>query len=417
MKFTSNAKTMISEYQFKSGVKKTWSAFNFVNTYFWKSIYAPFMAFVLPAVLLVILGNLFRIEYSFPGIISLSLLLVSMLIIPLTLSDLKKTSAFKFLGASPIGKARFTLVVLGYFVIVSIIAVAVLFGVLMIAFHKDVFTSSNTKRWIVDTPDISEILKSVTYYDGSVLSGIISVHGFFIFLFSAALQMILGTAIGLLIVTLTKTPQQALTISISVILPTMFLSGMVISVDIIAESPALKWISRFIPFTYTTGNIVESMTPLSHLNIYISGNFVPDTDHQGYWTYTGAIGTLKTNKLLQDMVLRDQYQLMSHSSRNIFDFSTNYVVRKVPSVDKIQDFMKTFLAGGDPNHVVPDTTRFSDIWQHNILKNDYGFLELFFNQNNILYTGVEKALNIFIPVGISVAAYWYSIKHFKWSVR
>lgn len=260
------------------------------------------------------------------------------------------------------------------------------------------------------------------------------------FFFAVAEQMIMGIAIALLIVTIAKTPQVALTISIAVILPTMFLSGMIISVDIIATSPALKWISRFIPFTYTTGNLVEAMTPVSHINVYVSGNFneagaVGDQ-------YSGAIkalikrstvhgGTLVDGVVAQNPVgtnntkliqmIGEQYNMMKASSKNIFDFSTDYVVRKVPEPDKIRDFIETFLApdfaGQYQNTQVSDLGKFMELWNDFIKKGDYDFLNLFFNQNNVLYTGFEKALNIFIPILISSGAFWYSIKRFKWTVR
>lgn len=426
------------------------STFRFINVYFWKSIYAPFMAFILPAVLLVVLGKIFRVEYAFPGIISLSVLLITILIIPLTLSDLKKTSTLKFFGTSPVGKLRFSIVVFLYFVAITAISISILFMVLLAAFSNEVFVpEDNNSFWIVSdanpgahSPAIT--LDSLVYYNRSILSWMLTPTGFWMFLFSVCEQAILGIAIGLLIVTIAKTPQLALTISIGIILPTMFLSGMIISVDIIATSPALKWISRFIPFTYTTGNVVEAMTPVSHINVYISGNFdstastVPGEQYSGAikalirrTSATGEGGTIidgtrvvntagtNNTKLIQ--MIGEQYNMMKTSSKNIFDFSTDYVVRKVPEPDKIRDFIETFLqpdfAGQYKNSQVSDLGKFMELWNDFIKKGDYDFLNLFFNQNNILYTGVEKALNIFIPVVLSAGAFWYSVKHFKWSVR
>lgn len=397
------------------------STFRFINVYFWKSIYAPFMAFILPAILLVVLGNIFRIEYAFPGIISLTVLLITVLILPLTLSDLKKTSVFKFFGASPIGELKFALVIFGFFIIITIIAITILFLIVLMAFSKDVWVSASGKQyWIVESSNPADLLTTVAF-DKGILSGLLTFSGFAMFLFAVSEEVIMGVGIGLLIVTVSKTPQLALTISIAVILPTMFLSGMIISVDVIATSPAMKWLSRFIPFTYTTGNIVEAATPVSHLSIFISGNFDPTSKE-----YSGAILALRgrtglngNDKLVQ-MILGDQYKIMSSSSNNIFDFSTNYVVRKMPEPDKVRHFIETFLASDKldaSGKQIGDMAKFTELWDDFIQKGNYDFLELFFNQNNVLYEGFEKALNIFIPVGISVGAYWYSIKHFKWSVR
>lgn len=420
------------------------STFNFINTYFWKSIYAPFMAFVLPPVLLVILGNIFRIEYALPGIISLTILIITILIIPIALSDLKKTSAFKFLGAAPVGKVKFMIIVLGYFVIIAIVAIFVILMTLLAAFHNDVWKSSEGHSyWIASSSqDVTNAnpaqLMLVDNFDKGIMSGVTSVSGFFMFFYSVTIEMVMGIAFGLLIVTLTKTPQQALTISVSLIIPTMFLSGMIISVDIIATSAPLKWLSRFIPFTYTTGNIVESITPVSHLGIYISGKYDPAIvdPTKGISGYSGAIlafksinnhGVSTANQKLVDMILVDQYKIMQSSSKNIFDFDTDYVVRKVPEIDKIKHFMETFLSADTKDGYSSQSiehagtsgelAKFTELWKDFVKPGDYGFLELFFDQNNVLYEGYEKAMNIFIPIGLSIGAFWYSIRHFKWSVR
>lgn len=126
------------------------------------------------------------------------------------------------------------------------------------------------------------------------------------------------------------------------------------------------------------------MTPVSHINVYVSGNFneagaVGDQ-------YSGAIkalikrstvhgGTLVDGVVAQNPVgtnntkliqmIGEQYNMMKASSKNIFDFSTDYVVRKVPEPDKIRDFIETFLApdfaGQYQNTQVSDLGKFMEL--------------------------------------------------------
>lgn len=74
-----------------------------------------------------------------------------------------------------------------------------------------------------------------------ILGGIFyTFRGIGSFLFAIILHLILVITIGLAIATFSKTPQQALTIAITIVFPSMFLSGMILSVDIIAHSEAMQ---------------------------------------------------------------------------------------------------------------------------------------------------------------------------------
>ena len=138
----------------------------------------------------------------------------------------------------------------------------------------------------------------------------------------------------------------------------MFLSGMVVPADIIATSNELKVISRFIPYSYTTGNIIVSATSLQQSGIFLSAV----TDVNGN-LLSGSASTFVSdnNQVLRDMIFGKEFKIMHDSSSNIFDFSHGYAVRKMPEVDKIMDFVKRFLAGGDPDKINSNAGRFSSL--------------------------------------------------------
>ena len=397
----------------------------FLNSYFWRSIYGPILAFIFPGILLAILGHIFRIEYIFPGIIALTIIVITNLLLPITLSEQKSSSVFKFIGTTKLGRGKFLFGVIIFFVILTIISLAILFGVLMIFFKDKVFPKQLGKNMqyfevienlkIPGTPpyDWHNILRPVIF-DRGLLSGISSFDGFSKFLFSISLHFVFSLIIGLTVVSLCKNPQWTITISIIIVLLSIFLSGMVIPADIIASSKELKMISRFIPYSYTTGNIIVSSTSIQQSGIFLSSpiDFSGNPISGSAATFTSA-----NNQVLRSMIFGKEFSIMRDSTNNIFDFTHGYAVRKMPEIDKVMDFVKRFLAGGDTDNINSHFGRFVSIWQENIVHNDYGFMDLFSVQSNKLYESWGKILNIVIPTIASLGIGLYLFKWFDWGVR
>ncbi len=218
------------------------ATFRLLNNYFWQTMYGPILAFIFPTALLGILGNIMRIEYVFPGILAITSLFIAVQSMPLGLMEMKNSTLFKYIGSAPIDSRKFTAATILYYIFINFFAITLLMIMGVAIFHNKVFP------------------KKSGFYFG-IYSGIFTPLGFFSFLCANLLHIFLSLAIGILIATLSKTPQQALTIALIIIIPSMFLSGMVLSVDIIAQSRVMQWVSRFVPFRYTTGNLVVATTP------------------------------------------------------------------------------------------------------------------------------------------------------------
>ncbi len=224
------------------------ATFKLLNSYFWKTFYGPILAFIFPTLLLAILGNIMRIEYVFPGIIAITSLFIAVQSMPLGLMEMKNSTLLKYIGSSPIDSRRFTIATILYYIFINFMSITLLVFMGLFIFYKKVF------GWDAG-------LGKYLGFGQGIYSGIFTPIGFFSFWFANMLHILLSLSIGIIIATLSKTPQQALTIALIVIIPSMFLSGMVLSVDIIAQSRTMQWVSRFVPFRYTTGNIVVSTTP------------------------------------------------------------------------------------------------------------------------------------------------------------
>ncbi|MCP4336802.1 MAG: ABC transporter permease [Mycoplasma sp.] len=425
-----------------------------LNQYFWKTIYGPILAFIFPSLLLAILGNIMRIEYVLPGIVAMTTLFIAVQIMPLGLMEMKNSTLFKYIGSTLANPRKFIMVTIYFYVIINFLALASLM-----------------------------IFGAFLFYDKTILpnrheglySGLSTFMGFFSFITSNSLHIILSLSIGIMIGIISKTPQQAFTISLIIIIPSLFLSGMVLSVDIIAQSKVMQWFSRFIPFRYTTGNIVVAMTPETQI-----GNLM-DTislDNKrlifnitGFQTQTGSIKWLsidhqkglilskngkefsfaKFSNLIKDkpnevewyninsivsffpkMKIADKNEwfqsgdstlfkeiFINHelpsADNNMFAWNKSFGVRKTPELESIKYFIKKYFRGDekDSNNV----TRFVFIYDKFIKEGKFSFLNIFIKQNIILYTLIERILNTLIPIIVIAVIYKVSIKKFNWLSR
>ena len=455
------------------------ATFKLINSYFWKTIYGPIIAFIFPIMLLGILGNIMRIEYVYPGIIALTMLFLGVLALPLAIMELKGSSLFKYIGSSPVNPLKFSIVVIAYYIFISILtSFVIMFGTMTI-FYKEVFPKDGFKY--------------------GLLSGLTTVIGFFSLNVSSLIHLILVISVGLAVATFAKTPQQALTFAIIIIIPSMFLSGMVLTVDIIAKSKAMQWISRFIPFRYSTGNLIVATTPISNLggifnklsidekkiifgdnagvivgekgvnygflkirNLELDKindlnlkNVLMKDEIKGKWftkigdanIYKGNY--LKTSKDIQNFILDIQeknskispkiifnemlksrengdYTLFKHillseealnfSDNNIFQFNQAWSVRKNLEPSQLKKFLIEYFKGGEKTKTNLSPTRFFVLLDQ-IRDGRFKFMDMFTKQSIGLYAIPERSLNLMIPLVFSSLLWIYINKKFTWTSR
>ena len=410
------------------------STFKLINSYFWKTFYGPILSFIFPIILLGILGNIFRVEYVYPGIIAMSFLFIGLLSLPLTIMELKQSSLFKYIGSSPVNPIKFTLVVIGFYMFIAVLTAFVILGATMALFHKDVFPSMS--------------------WDGfrqGILGGIFSWPGVASFYISTGVHLIFVIAVGLFISTLSKTPQQSLTVGLIILIPSIFLSGMILSVDIIAQSPVLNWISRIIPFRYSTGNIIISATPADQIGdmfqtltydqkILIFNEKLVNAD--GSITLLDFVHgdmTIRTMKDLEDARLAlgpNLYNAIhdaklfdltfgvaldnhaASSDNNIFNWINPWSVRRIPEVDSIQEFITNYFGSfkSDAAGGGTDWGKLQPIADQ-ISQGKFGWLDIFMKQTNVLYEKADRVLNLLLPLSLTTGSIWYVGTHFQWSAR
>lgn len=377
------------------------------NLYFWKTYYGPVLTIFLPIIILAILGNIYHIEYILPGVIAATIMIIGLLMVPLAIMELKSSSLFKYIGSSPVSPWRFSFITIAYYAILSFGVTLLLLIFTMIMFHAEVWATNLEEH------------PFGTGFKHGALGGIFgSLVGSTSFIISIMLHIAFSLMLGILIATFAKTPQQALTNGLIIALPSLFLSGMIVSVDIIAESPVLNWFSRFTPFRYTVGNIVISSTPLDFLSsaqhmlerlpFYhrdpIDGGIYVINDENLWKNFVMVDDTLK--KLL------DTKATHIISDNNIFDWGNDWGSIKVPSMTKLRSFVTEYLNGDG----TVNTNRFETILD-NMKAGQYDWLDVFFKQSNLLYFKAERGLAVLMPLVACGAMGYVVSKKFTWSTR
>lgn len=435
-----------------SSLSKNLSMFHLFNLYFIKTIYGPALSLIFPSVLLIIMGHIMRLEYVFPGIVAFTSMIITVQAMPLGLMEMKNSTLFKYIGASPVSAKSFIAIVIGYYIFINFIAVFLLMFTAMAVFADDVFTGHRS----------------------GLFSGIVTLKGFFSFLLANLLHIALGLSIGVAITTFAKTPQQALTFGLLIVFPSMFLSGMVVTVDIIASSKAMQIVSYLMPFKYTTGNIIISATPIGQMGdflellkynsshnlsldnynilfnkynptagvysgydaagrIFYANHELKSTDEllqvfdglssKGRLStlYTESAGTSSSIALVKDKALFDLIFIQSrnaivvNSNNNLFDIIDSFGVRRVPDIEKIKDFIHDWLEGTKGAGGTVDSSKVGVLGAINA--GNYSWMDMFTKQSTTLYKVYDRSLNIFLPMAMVAGLQFYSIKNFKWTSR
>lgn len=426
------------------------SMFSLFNSYFFKTIYGPILSLLFPSVLLIVMGHILRLEYVFPGIVAFCSMLITVQVMPLGIIEMKTSTLFKYIGSSPLSSRAFIIIIILYYIFINIISIFILMFTAMIFFKDAVFTGHKV----------------------GLFSGIVTTSGGLSFFAANLMHTILGLSIGVAISTFAKTPQQALTLGLLIVFPSMFLSGMVVTVDIIAQSKAMNIISYFMPFKYTTGNIIVAATPSPQIGdfldllvldennvkstanlkaIFVQGKIdathtvLTGFDAQGRIWYRGtqiqdtkkllalydyclSNGTLDTNffnsatglvrpdskELFEIIFVKDRTQVTVASGNNMFDLTDEFGVRRVPDIKSIKALIQEWL---DSTYgQTGNGDKMGGILDA-IKNKDWAWMDLFMKQSSVVYHVYDRSLNIFLPIGLIIALQWWSVKNFKWSAR
>lgn len=371
----------------------------------------------------------------------MSTMFIGILSMPLMLSEIKQSSLFKYIGTTSMTPLKLILNTVSYFLVVALLSTLLIFVVTTAIFYKKVFTATKAN---------------------GIFSGLGTTTGAFSFIFSWSLHFIFSIAVGVLMFSIISSGQHVAVIAFVIAIPSMFLSGMILSVDIISQSEVMQWLSRFDPFRYTTGNLVVSATPQSQIGDLFqnlsatdqtmifkfggspfaiepngakeyyfnqdksTGNILVQNYPNGVRTTYLTISDVKSLTSFvhslphSDDVLYDPtlYKLLFESdapiigsSNNVFSFN-KWGVRRIPDVNVIRTFVTSYFLG-DPSNPGGDKARFDIIWKE-IQHGNFGWLDVFLKQNTTLYYTGDRIANILVPIALSGLLFTGAKYKFHW---
>lgn len=226
---TTDFKDINISFSRKGGI---WAIYKLFNRYYIKSFFGPFFTFAFPVIILAILGSLMDVTYMFPGIVSMTAMSSGITGMPFAIMELKKSVLLKRIGASPVKASKFTVVIITYFTFMIFMSILWLM------------------LWLV--------ILHPTKTD--MFGGLIKNNGlsFIAFIYGNVINIVLSLSIGFAIASIAKGEQQAQAIGMLIYFPSTFLAGQFISIDVISQNEVMNWISRIIPFRYTTMLVVSS---------------------------------------------------------------------------------------------------------------------------------------------------------------
>ncbi len=249
-------------HSFKLKSKAILSVLELINKQFWMSKFAPVFIFGFSLVFVIIfgftmlaVGNELSFKQALPGGMAIMTMSAGVIIAPLQISEFKKSVLLKRIGATPISAMDFIMTIIGFYFILMIIQI-----LWMLMWTYLVFGWFNTAKYgiaggidqplkdiIFNTQDIGIPINGSTVNDPAINFG----QWFFTEIFA----ILLALSIGLIIVALTGSSTNILTVSLPIFLISMILSGQLFSIAAISRYSFLVDISYISPVRYSTGLI------------------------------------------------------------------------------------------------------------------------------------------------------------------
>ncbi|WLP85382.1 ABC transporter permease [Mycoplasma seminis] len=235
-------KTLNKKARVKSKTETSFNGiFALINIHFWKAFVGPFFAFGYPIIFILICGLIF----NYPMIISSSLTIgpvaIACVSLPTAIFEFKKSTLLKRIGATNIKPLRFLLYVASYYFIIMLFSGlwTLLFAVII--FGPNYFNEGK----VVYEQMIGGTQYNITLSSLKKLFGQIEIWGLIYSLFTLTL---VSLAVGLFIVSVSKSILMIQAIGSTLLIISMFLTGQVFPMVAVSEVKGMWWLSYLTPF-------------------------------------------------------------------------------------------------------------------------------------------------------------------------
>ncbi|MGL5591614.1 MAG: hypothetical protein ACRDCF_02660 [Mycoplasmoidaceae bacterium] len=231
------------------------SLYSLINNHFFKSIINPFFSFLFPIIFVAILGLLLGYSSLLGGLIAMPSMTISLLVLPLTIFEFKNSVLLKRIAVTNIKPWMFLFAMISYYFLIIIISTITTILLSMALFSQ---------YW-----SVGEEISSITKPDGSIAKVLApSLSEYFAnaewggIIWGVILNSLVGSSIGFLAVSFSKSSLILQGILIPVLILSQFLSAMVLPVAMIKEIDAIWYVTYISPFRYSSGLINESFNGL-----------------------------------------------------------------------------------------------------------------------------------------------------------
>ncbi len=225
------------------------SLFNLINHSFWRGIFGPFFAFFFPLIFIVILGSLLGYEQVLGGLLVVGPIGISVVTLPNSIFEFKKSSLLKRIGSTPIKPLFFMLTIGLFYLIVMIISLlwSFIFSLIMFSQYWEVgrvISAATEAAPAVVAPSFSKVLSVVNW--GGVIWG----H---------MMSIMVGISLGMVLASFARSSMMVMSIGTIILILTLFTTAQVLPPSMIFNINYL-WYGGYIisPFKSPTSIILES---------------------------------------------------------------------------------------------------------------------------------------------------------------
>ncbi|QSF13495.1 hypothetical protein [Mycoplasma sp. Mirounga ES2805-ORL] len=394
-----NKKISHSEFDSFNGIVQL------INKHFWKAFVGPFFAFLYPIVFVAVLGTIFNYEMVLAGSISIGPLAVACVALPTAIFEFKKSTLLKRIGTTSIKPMTFLSYTASFYFLIMIAS-----GLWTTIFSMMIFG----KYW-----NTGRIMYSVGNVDIKInsLKEIFAKIEWAGYIYSFIVLTLVSTAVGLFLVSISKSILMIQAFGSSLLIFTMFLTGQVLPLAQIANVQSMWYLSYLTPFKSAIVQNTMSFNGLGKLsNEYTLNNLEIDGSSAIYNLNEIKYYISNIDKGIKTPEKVVGYLSLQYSKYNIFDINkTYYAVDGLstvqPAIVKVSELEKVNSELKPLESVLIKMPEF---------KNSYIQLTAGSIGNKSLVqigNSIENSLNFALPYLWIVTLFLISMKSFTWNIR
>ncbi|WP_029513176.1 ABC-2 transporter permease [Mycoplasmopsis primatum] len=327
--------------------------FSLINTHFWKAFVGPFFSFGYPLIFVFMIGTIYGYEYIIGPSITIGPIAIACVSLPSALFEFKKSTLFKRIGTSKIKPLYFLLFIALYYLIIMILSGLWTFLLALLVYGPRYYNDGRVlssymflgKQMQIKAPSLKLMFKNIEWFG---------------YIYSFVILSIVSLAVGLFLVSISRSVLMVQAIGSSLLIISMFLTGQVMPLASIAKFKPMWYIGYLSPFkssivqntmsflgtselslTVTIDNQIIDLTPASN-NMAYSWNSIKEyttgiVKYHQVMNSSYGIFLKGKEKEMQELLLNMPNNLSTYES-GFSIINNNYNIFKVNQIFNAQNF-------------------------------------------------------------------------------